>query len=174
MSISIDVVIVSYNSKDHLRSCVEPLAADERIRVVVVDNASPDHSLAALAGLDGVDAVQLHENRGFAHACNVGSARGTAPFVLFLNPDAVVVDGAVSTLAERLRTDASIGGVGPKIVDHAGTLQFSQRRYPRVRSTYARALFLHRLAPEARWADELVRDAASYASERSAEWLSGA
>lgn len=174
MSVSIDVVVVSYNSKDHLQACLEPLIADSDINVIVVDNASPDDSLTALRGLDRVDAIRLDDNRGFAHGCNVGFARGTAPFVVFLNPDAVVTPGALPRLADRLRVDSDVGVVGPKIVDHNGRIQFSQRQFPRVRSTYARALFLQRLAPDARWADELVRDPEAYASERDAEWLSGA
>ena len=42
----VDVVVVSYNSADHLRECVEPLAGLDWVNVVVVDSASADDSLA--------------------------------------------------------------------------------------------------------------------------------
>ena len=57
------------------------------VDVTVVDNASPDASLDAIAHLD-VDAVRAPDNRGFAAGCNIGIARSDAPYVLLLNPDA--------------------------------------------------------------------------------------
>ena len=51
---------------------------------------------------------------------------------------------------------------------------WSQRRFPRLRSTFAQALFLQRLAPHASWSDEVVRDRAAYDHDGSPEWLSGA
>ncbi len=40
----IDIVIVSYNSRDELRSCIAPLLEASWINLIVVDNASPDGS----------------------------------------------------------------------------------------------------------------------------------
>ena len=83
----VDVVVVAYNSAATLRGCVEPLAAIPGVRVTVVDNASPDDSVGAIAGLD-VDVVRAPRNGGFSYGCNLGAARGRAPYLLFLNPDA--------------------------------------------------------------------------------------
>jgi hypothetical protein len=55
-----------------------------------------------------------------------------------------------------------------------GTLAWSQRRFPRLRSTYAQALLLHRLFPQAPWTDEVIRDPAAYERPGSPDWLSGA
>src|SRR4051812_14299620 len=93
----VDVVVVSYNSRDLLRGCVEPLVADPAIQVVVVDNASPDKSLEAVAGLD-VMQVARDLNVGFAKACNEGWRLSSAPYVLFLNPDARLTPAAVHEL----------------------------------------------------------------------------
>ena len=57
---------------------------------------------------------------------------------------------------------AGLGAAAPRILDADGSLDWSQRRYPRLRSTYARAFFLHRLFPGANWTDELVRDPGDY------------
>jgi GT2 family glycosyltransferase len=50
----------------------------------------------------------------------------------------------------------------------------SQRRFPRLRSTFAQALFLHRLAPEAPWVDELIREPSAYERAGTPDWVSGA
>jgi hypothetical protein len=170
---TIDVVIVSFNSREHLRACVEPLSQIEAFAVVVVDNASTDGSLDALAGLP-VATLPLHDNGGFAHGCNAGWRRGTAPYVLFLNPDATIDPESVQRLARVLDADDRIAVAAPMIVDSSGALDYSLRRFSRVRSTFARALFLHRLFPAAAWSDEIVRDAAVYESPGPAEWVSGA
>jgi N-acetylglucosaminyl-diphospho-decaprenol L-rhamnosyltransferase len=170
----IDAVIVAYRSAATLRGCVEPLAALPGVRVTVVDNASPDHSLATIADIEGIDVVRSERNGGFAYGCNLGVARGSAPYVLFLNPDARIDAASLDALVAVLRTDSRAALVGPCILDDDGSLAFSLRRFPRLRSTFAKALFLHRVLPLARWTDELVRDRAAYERPATVEWVSGA
>jgi N-acetylglucosaminyl-diphospho-decaprenol L-rhamnosyltransferase len=169
----VDVVVVSYRSGSELRGCVEPLAAAEGVHVVVVDNASGDGSLEAVAGL-GVETIALPENRGFAAGCNAGWRASSSPYVLFLNPDARIEPGAVETLAGLLEREPDVAVAAPRILDADGSLDLSQRRFPTLRSTYAHALFLHRLFRRAGWASELVRDPADYERGGSPDWASGA
>jgi N-acetylglucosaminyl-diphospho-decaprenol L-rhamnosyltransferase len=170
---ALDVVVVSYNSERYLHSCVEPLARLPDVSVIVVDSASEDSSLASVADLR-VQAIALEQNRGFAHACNVGWRSGSAPLVLFLNPDARIDEESLEQLARTAESTAAVGAVAPRIVDADGSLDYSLRRFPRLRSTYAQALFLHRLFPRAEWSDELVRDHTAYERPGVPEWASGA
>jgi N-acetylglucosaminyl-diphospho-decaprenol L-rhamnosyltransferase len=168
----VDAVVVSYRSADTLRGCVEPLAAMEDVRVTVVDNQSPDDAVETIADLP-VEIVRAPRNGGFSYGCNMGSATGSAPYLLFLNPDARMDRGALDAMLAVLRADPSVGLVGPRILEEDG-LAWSLRRFPRHRSTFAQALFLHRLWPLADWSDELVRDATAYERPATAEWVSGA
>jgi GT2 family glycosyltransferase len=170
---SVDVIVVTYNSREHLGEAVEPLVALPDIHVTVVDNASTDGTLEIVADLP-VETIRLDANVGFSAGCNAGWRTGTAPFVLLLNPDASIDADSIRVLAAALAKDPQIGVVGPLIVNSDGSLDFSQRRFPRRFSTWARALFLHRLAPRASWSDEALRDPRAYESSRAAEWLSGA
>jgi N-acetylglucosaminyl-diphospho-decaprenol L-rhamnosyltransferase len=169
----IDVVVVSYNSAGELRASVEPLAGLAGVTVIVVDSASQDGTLGSVADLP-IQAVPLAENRGFAHACNVGWRRGSAPYVLFLNPDAAIDEASLQRLAALAESSPAVGATAPRIVEPDGSLDPSLRRFPRLRSTYAQALFLHRLFPKAEWTDELERDPEAYARPGSPEWASGA
>jgi N-acetylglucosaminyl-diphospho-decaprenol L-rhamnosyltransferase len=169
----VDVVVVSYNSRDKLRGCVAPLAGADAVTVIVVDSASSDGGLEAVADLP-LTAIPLTENRGFGYACNVGWRHGRAPYVLFLNPDANIDPTSLMRLAQLLEDTASAGAAAPRIVDAEGALDYSLRRFPRLRSTFAQALFLHRLWPRAAWSDEVVRDDALYERPGSPEWASGA
>src|SRR4051794_1917336 len=169
----VDAVVVAYNNARTLRACVEPLAAMPDVAVTVVDNASPDDTAAAI---DGVDAalVRAERNGGFAAGCNLGAARGSAEYVLLLNPDARVAEADLMRLVAVLdaRPDAALAA--PRILEDDGSLAYSLRRFPRRRSTFAQALFLHRVWPRAAWTDESVREPAAYEAPGSPEWVSGA
>jgi GT2 family glycosyltransferase len=171
--VDVEVVVVSYNSADELERCVGPLVTTPHTRVVVVDNASTDGTLAVLARL-GVQPVALDRNGGFARGCNEGWRSGEAPFVLFLNPDAQIDAGSVARLRAVLDTEPRIGAVAPRIVGEDGALAYSQRHFPRLRSGFAQALFLHRLFPTVSWTDDLIRDAAAYDRPGEPDWVSGA
>jgi N-acetylglucosaminyl-diphospho-decaprenol L-rhamnosyltransferase len=140
----VDVVIVSYNSREELRGCVLAVS-DPMLSVVVVDNASHDGSLETIADLD-VTSVPLDRNGGFATGCNAGWVRGEAPYVLFLNPDARIDPAAVGQLVSVLEADPRVGVVGPRIVGDDGSVQESWFSFSTPWSIWATALFLHRFA----------------------------
>lgn len=169
---TVDVVVVSYNSRNELRGCVEPLVGLDGVQVIVVDNASGDGSLEAVADLP-VERIALERNGGFGHGCNAGWRAGRGQHVLFLNPDARIDGDSLERLVGTLE-EKNAGAAAPRITHTDGSLDYSQRRFPRLRSTYARALFLHRLFPTAPWTDELVRDPGTYAEPGSPDWVSGA
>lgn len=168
-----DVVVVSYNSRPHLRDSVARLVNSSNVNVIVVDNASTDDSLAAVSDLP-VTTVSRATNAGFAAGCNEGWRVGEAPYVLFLNPDAVLDERSLGTLVSALQADESLGAVAPRIEHPDGSLAWSQRRFPRLRSTYAQALFLHRVLPHKPWSDEMIREDAAYDRPGAPEWVSGA
>jgi GT2 family glycosyltransferase len=171
--LTVDVVIVSYNSRATLRRCVAPLAGREEVHTIVVDNDSRDDCLDTIADLD-VELLPQADNRGFAYGCNVGLRAGRGEAVLLLNPDAALDEPALRRLCAVLESDPRAGAVAPQIRESDGALDHSLRRFPRARSSVARALFLHRLFPRAAWSDEVIRNPRAYATPWSPEWVSGA
>jgi N-acetylglucosaminyl-diphospho-decaprenol L-rhamnosyltransferase len=173
MRAAVDAVVVSYNSRDTLRDCVAPICSLPGVEVTVVDNDSPDDALATIADLP-IRIVEAGRNGGFAFGCNLGTSGGNAPYVLLLNPDARIEPAALATLVSALEDDPGLAMAGPRILDDEGGLMRTQRSFPRLRSTWAQALFLHRLARRARWADEVVWDPEAYERPASPDWISGA
>jgi N-acetylglucosaminyl-diphospho-decaprenol L-rhamnosyltransferase len=169
----VDVVVVTYRTGTTVDAALAPLLADNRFRVLVVDNASGDETLDVLRGLP-VETIALDENGGFAHGCNVGAAAGRSPYILFLNPDARIEAAAVQKLVDVMDADPLVGAAAPRIVEPDGSLDYSLRRFPRLRSTYAQACFLHRLFPDAAWVDEVIREPSSYEHAGPVDWVSGA
>src|ERR1700704_2954212 len=109
---AVDVVVVAYNSRAQLRAAVAPLAEIPNVNVVVVDNDSPDRSIEAVADLP-ITTIRSPTNLGFAKACNLGWRSGSAPCVLFLNPDAQIDPASVRRMELTLR-DSATGLVAPR------------------------------------------------------------
>ena len=151
MSAVISTIIVNYNAGEFLRSCVDSLLnCPLETEVIVVDNASTDHSLDALAGLPNVQIIKNATNVGFATACNVGIRVASAPFLLFLNPDCFFKPDTLIRLLEAMRFDERVGMVGGLLVNPDGTEQAGGRRaMPTPWRSFVRAFGLARFAD--RW-----------------------
>jgi N-acetylglucosaminyl-diphospho-decaprenol L-rhamnosyltransferase len=118
--VEVAVVIPGWNSAALLPALLDSLAASgEEVELLVVDNGSRDGTLELLRER-GVEHVALPANVGFAAAMNRGVAATSAPFVLGLNADTVVVPGAIGALASALKADPGLGGVQPRILQLEG------------------------------------------------------
>lgn len=122
---SVAAIIVTHNSSGDVGACVRSLLEAE-LDVVVVDNASSDGTVAAIAG--GFPQVRLvgnRENRGFAVAVNQALALVDAEVVLLLNPDCVVPPETVRALAAHLAAHPEVGAVGPRVLSPSGRMAIS-------------------------------------------------
>ncbi len=118
---TIDVVIPAYGGWEHTERCLEHLRRQTLAHtVVLVDNASPDDTLAQVrAQFPHVRLVEMGENAGFARAVNRGVAHGTAELVVLLNND---VDAAPDFL-ERLVgafEEPDVGSAAPLLLQPGG------------------------------------------------------
>lgn len=106
---TLDVVIVTYGSRELLPGCLRSARSLPAGRVVVVDHGTD--GCAELAERDGVPALRDPSNPGFGAGCNHGARRGDAPAILFLNPDAEADPDAVRDGLDRLAADPSLSAV---------------------------------------------------------------
>ncbi|HTX33889.1 MAG TPA: glycosyltransferase family 2 protein [Bryobacteraceae bacterium] len=142
----IGIVIVTFNSEAEIGACLDAAAA-ACAEIVVVDNASSDGTLAETARR-GIRAIANSSNRGFAAAANQGfAALSHCPYVLLLNPDAVLASSL-----EPLRAACAQPGVaaaGGCLLDSQGRPQvgFMVRRFPTPAALVAEALLLNRIWP---------------------------
>jgi O-antigen biosynthesis protein len=122
---TVSIVIVTYNSAEHLAACLESLRAlryEPAPEVVIVDNASRDGSLALARGLLPEALILPQErNLGFAGGVNRGVAAAAGEVIALLNPDAAVDPGWLAALVGAL-ADPGVGIAGSKIRDRDGKL----------------------------------------------------
>ena len=73
----------------------------------------------------GVVIVKSPENLGFAGANNLGVRHSTGKYVLFLNPDTLLVSPALAAMLSRLPSLASAGVVGCRLLNTDRSIQTS-------------------------------------------------
>lgn len=117
----IALVIVNYNSGRLLDECLAAVAGQTRRpdRVVVVDNASVDDSLAGVAEKwPHVEIMRLDHNAGFAAANNRAIERcGDCDWTALLNPDAFPEPGWLAALADAARALPEAGSLASCLVN---------------------------------------------------------
>ncbi|MCY4526978.1 MAG: glycosyltransferase family 2 protein [Anaerolineaceae bacterium] len=137
------IVILNWNTRDLLRRCLQTVLASEgieRFRVVVVDNASDDDSVAMLRQeFPQVGVIANAVNSGYPAGNNLGlrqlgfegagRIRDDAPrHAMLLNPDTEVPPDALARLVDYMDTRPEIGIAGPRLVLPDGSLDLACRR----------------------------------------------
>ncbi len=100
--IDLSIIIVSYNTRKLTLECLRSIYRETTgidHEIIVVDNDSKDGSAAAVEGVyPGVTLLALKDNVGFAQGVNIGARHAKGRSLLLLNPDVVVLDGAIQKL----------------------------------------------------------------------------
>mgnify|MGYP001114695286 CR=1 FL=1 len=137
-------VIVTWNSADVIGPCLDA-ALSRELDVVVVDNASTDGTLDEVRKRPRARWIANTTNRGFAAAVNQGIQELDAAYVLLLNPDAVLLEGAEALVAAV--SEPGVGAAGGRLVDGGGRPQagFMVRRFPTALALSFEVLGVNRL-----------------------------
>jgi len=120
----VSIVMVTYNSADWLDSSIGTIgrgAVDVPYEVIVVDNASADDSVLQLqTRFPDVKLIVNPVNEGFARAVNRGAATAEGDWILLLNPDTEVAEGAIDALVAFAQTNPGHGIYGGRTVTPEG------------------------------------------------------
>lgn len=123
---SLAIVIVSYNTRERTLACLRSVIAHPAgvpTEIIVVDNASADGTAEAIEReLPGVSVIRSGGNLGFARAVNLGVDYANARYVLLLNPDTIVLPGALLALLAFARAHPEHGIYGGRTLREDGSL----------------------------------------------------
>jgi GT2 family glycosyltransferase len=127
---TVSVVVISYNAREVLRSCLNVVTATGH-EVAVIDNASSDGSPELIkTEFPSVRLTALDTNVGFGAGANTGVRTTQGEYILILNPDAWPLAGAVDHLVDRAERAPRTALLGPQLVDARGVPQRSVIRQP--------------------------------------------
>ena len=174
-----DILIVNYNSTDVLHRCLDSIFGTKRdifIKVFVYDNNSHDDVDTILCKFPQVDLVKSRCNNGFTRGVNYLLEKGTAPYVMLLNPDTIVFKGLFEKSLNYMDANQDVGIMGPKVVNRDGSTQGSARSFPLLNTAlFGRSSLLTRLFPGNRFSRTNILTLDSDGKTLiEADWVSGA
>jgi N-acetylglucosaminyl-diphospho-decaprenol L-rhamnosyltransferase len=108
----LSIVIPTTRAGQDLDRCLRSLESQSYagLEVIVVDNGSPGVSS------EKVRVIRNETNTGFVGACNQGIEAATGVFVLLLNDDTIVEQGALRELVEALERHPAWGACQAKLL----------------------------------------------------------
>lgn len=154
--VDLSICIVTLNACDYLRNCLRSIyeqseylvAADSvpaipspssdlpssgsdtlSFELTIVDNGSTDGTVGMLQ--QEFSAIQLilnDKNHGFAKPINQALRVSSGNYLLVLNPDTIILPGALNVLVSFLKSHVDVGICGPKVLNRDGSLQRACRR----------------------------------------------
>ncbi len=148
----LSIIIVSYNVAAIMRDCLLSIARETSVphEIIIVDNASTDESCAMVEReFPNIHLIRNHDNQGFAKANNQGLREAHGEYVLFLNPDTIVLDHALDKMLDFLRHNAhTVGLLGPHTFNAGGvTTQATALYHPSLMGAFHTHIPLWRLVP---------------------------
>jgi GT2 family glycosyltransferase len=142
----VSVVIVSFNTREKLKRCLQCIEPEHE--TIVVDNASADGSAEMVATeFPWIKLVRNSVNAGFGAANNRGCLEATGDLVLFLNSDAYADPGAITQVAEVFQ-DPEVVGAGGKLLNPDRTLQSSTANRLSLWAVLCEQVYLEKLFPK--------------------------
>jgi GT2 family glycosyltransferase len=154
--VDLSICIVTLNASDFLRNCLNSICKQSdsliwpetgsqdsdkvaeqaqlnqqklRLEFIIVDNGSTDDTVTMLQ--DEFPAARLilnNSNNGFARPINQALRQSDGRYMLVLNPDTIILPGALNALVDYLDNHPEVGICGPKVLNRDGSLQKACRR----------------------------------------------
>ena len=173
----LSIVIICWNDLRVIPDCLRSIYASTRLtdfEVIVSDNGSIDGSIEFIRkNYPAVRVIENGANLGFARGNNAGIRASQGEYVLILNPDTIIHDGALDKLIAFADRNPKAGAFGCRVLNPDGTYQVSARLFPTIWRYWVSALYLKGLAKVCplflyeeypRWRGE---------TERIIDWQSG-
>jgi N-acetylglucosaminyl-diphospho-decaprenol L-rhamnosyltransferase len=130
--VDVSVIIVSFNTRRMTLNCLESVCRQTsgiNYEVIVVDNDSTDGSREAIAEkYKDCKLMELEQNVGFSRGNNIGAGEAEGKYLLLLNPDTLVLDGAIQKLYRFAESNEDAGIYGGASYLEEGSLDSNSCR----------------------------------------------
>lgn len=173
----LSIIILCWNDRKVIADCLRSIYNETRnieFEVIVSDNGSTDGSIELIREqYPLVRVLENGANLGFAKGNNAGIAESCGEYVLILNPDTIMHDGALNTWVAFADRHPEAGAFGCRVLNPDGSFQHPARPFPTIWRSWIAALYLR---PLAHLSDVFISD--TYTgwnghTERPIDWQSG-
>jgi len=142
--LDISIIIVNYKTELHLERCLKSIYESNlegiSAEIIVVDNNSRKNELKNIQTLyNKVRCIFLTANYGFGYACNRGAEESNGRYLLFLNPDIIVLNDSIKELSDFAKMNEDISGISGLQINEKGELQYCFNDFPDIRWMFTEA-----------------------------------
>ncbi len=175
----LSIILVNWNTCDLTRDAVASVFKETQgidFEVIVVDNNSADGSVEMIKKeFPQVVLIANNDNRGFGKANNQGLKIAQGDYLMFLNTDTVILDGALNKLVNYLDGHSDVMMVGPRLLNKDLTFQHACRRMlPNPINSFFHLFGLAKVFKNSKFVTDYKRYAADPEITGPTEALSGA
>ncbi len=178
LGIDVSIVIVSFNTCEVLRACLESVQREIgalSAEIMVVDNASTDGSAEMVAAeFPEVILFRSDTNLGFGAANNVALEKATGRYHVLLNSDAFFEPGALHLAIQHMDATPDCGLGGARLIGRDGAWQPSARTFHSIAGDLVVMTGLAGQFPKNRFFGDFDRTWADSMEAASVDWVPGA
>jgi N-acetylglucosaminyl-diphospho-decaprenol L-rhamnosyltransferase len=175
--LKLSIVILCWNDLKVIPDCLESIYActhSTDFEVIFSDNGSTDGSVEYVrTHFPQVRVIENGTNLRFAKGNNVGIEASQGEYILILNPDTIIHEGAIDKTVAFADEHPKAGAFGCRVVNPDGSYQEHVRPLFTVRSEWCAALGLGPLAHFSDWFQPGVYVGWRGDTEREVGWLAG-
>ena len=125
MSPILSIIIPAYNAAVYLQPCLDSIFSQEYtdFETIVIDDGSTDNTATLLKQYPQVKVIR-QENQGMSTARNRGIEEAKGEYILFVDSDDLLTEGALATLASELTGEDIIGFNAKKLYEATGEYSY--------------------------------------------------
>ena len=139
-------IIVTYNNEDTITYCLSSIIekTEGDYEIIIVDNSENDLTTQKIKDFP-VKLIKPEKNIGFAQGCNLGFRNSNGEYLIFLNPDAVLINDVANILRKFYETKSNYAVVGAQIINPlTGKIEKTCRNLPDFFNTFLECVGLDR------------------------------
>jgi len=152
--VTIDIIIINYNSGEMLKNCLNSIFNLDRInfilkQIIIVDNNSNDESIKNIEDIDlPIRLIKNKENIGYGRACNLAAKFSNSDYILFLNPDVILMKNSLEEIINFLKKNNSnkYGVIGIQLLSFNNKISRTCCRFPNLLHFINKILGLDKLS----------------------------
>jgi len=173
----LSIIVTSYRNPDLLKVCLDSIkkcASNVAYELIVADSATEEYmEMMMREDYSDVKFFSFEKNVGFQALIKKGLEQSTGKYILMLNGDILVTPDSIYAMLEFLKSDTSIGMVGPKLLNFNGTLQPSCFRFYKPVTILYRRTFLGKLSFAKKHLDWFLMNDYDHTTPKEVDWIMG-
>ncbi len=173
----LSIVIVNFNGGKLILSCIESIIRETKIdkyEIIVVDNDSSDNSIEKIREYyPFVNIIKNVTNIGFSAANNIGFKVARGEFILLLNPDTLITDGAINKSLGYAQEHTEVGLLGCEVLWGTGGRQSTLIKFPTLKDIVINMFVPYKIMRKNRWLGQSRYVGVDYSCEQDVDVIAG-